>query len=430
MKSLLSILLLFTGSALFCQTIIKGKIIDSETKKPISQVVVTLNNNEKSVISDSAGNFKMSSFSTQFNLHAKKLGYTESHVKFEKADTASLKIVLTKKAFDLAEVEIDAEKRSEIIKNKRFYVEDYFILPNQTYLLITSYFGEKCFNVMLANNNNKVMYTKKLEGEVDGELFLDCLGNIHILSQTSARQVYLNSDTTFAFLTSISRQNFDSTIAPCVTKIENSYFFKKHNPAYDFTREGVKVHVNSNQALVYKIEKRQQTSVAFLTYDDETITMFNDELAFQERRKNTPGVRYSPTDILIAYQAIYRKINTPIFNTNDTLVIIDTYKHQINHYLKDGKLNRSIAIEPKDFPSYHALQFLFDRVTHQVYLLTKESSHQYLRKINLNTGKLFPPIKLYNDFAKKIQVYGDDIYYILKDLLEEDGSAYLYKQRF
>jgi hypothetical protein len=158
--------------------------------------------------------------------------------------------------------------------------------------------------------------------------------------------------------------------------------------------------------------------------------MFKNELAFQELRKKTPGVRYSPTDILIAYQAIYRKIYTPIFNVNDTLVILDIYKNQITHYLKDGKTSKTISIDNKDYPSYHTMQFVFDRVTHQVYLLTKELSHQYLRKINLATGKLYPPIKLYNDFAKKIQVYGDDIYYILKDHLEEDGSAYLYKQRF
>ena len=66
-----------------------------------------------------------------------------------------------------------------------------------------------------------------------------------------------------------------------------------------------------------------------------------------------------------------------------------------------------------------------DYIPNSINLLGEQSG-----KINLNTGKLYPAIKLYNDLANKIQVYGDDIYYILKDHLDEDGTSYLYKQRF
>ncbi|MES2514887.1 MAG: carboxypeptidase-like regulatory domain-containing protein [Bacteroidota bacterium] len=429
MRSLFCVLILLSGSLLFSQTIIKGTITDNDTKRPISEVVVTLNANERTVLSDSLGIFKIVTASKQFNLIFKKLGYAETRLTLEKSDSPDLNIVLSKKAFELAEVEISSEKRSAVIQNKRFFVEDYFILPGQAYLLVTHYMGQNGFNLMLGNAENKIKYSHKITGEENGELFLDCLGNIHLLSQTFARQVYLNSDSTFTFLPAVSRGMFDSTIAPCTTKIDKNYFFTSLNPSYTFEREGVKVKVNSNAAIVYKIEKQTRMDIKKLTYDKRTVVMFNDELNYQEQRKKTPGVRYSPTDILFPYQAIYIKIYTPVFNVRDTLVIFDIYEKQIHFFTKDGKPDHIINLG-EDYATFHGLKFVFDRVTSQVYVLFKFNSGQYLRKVDLATGKLFPAIKLYNEFADKIQVYNSDIYYILKDHIDYDGTSYLYKQRF
>ncbi len=432
MKYLTTLFTLFINFTLLSQPFIKGKIIDSETKLPISQVVIILNNNEKNILSDDDGNFKLISNHVQFNLHFKKLGYAEYHLKVEEADTTSLIIVLYKKPYELGEVEIDAEKRVAIMKNKRFYIEDYFILPNQTYLLVTSYIGEKGFNLMMSNNHNNIMITKKIEGEVNGELFLDCMGNIYLLSQTISRQVYLYSDTTFRFLTPVSRQSFDTLVLPCVAKIDNSYFLTKYNHSYTYTREGVDIKVSSNQALVYKIENHKRMPIKNLTYDQATLAMFKNEVKYQNAREEVSkytGGSYSPYDILVSYNAIYRKIYAPVFAINDTLVIFDMFKKEINFFAKDGKACKTIAIERNDYPLYHKLEFLFDRVTNKIYLLSKQSSHQYVSKINLQTGKLYPPVQLYNDLANKIQVYDNEIYYILKDHIEEDGTSYLFKQK-
>lgn len=414
------------------QHALKGRVYDRDTKKPLRDVIVLFNFNNQQVLTDSSGRFSISNTLAHASLLFKKLGYSSYKLALEddSAGQSLVTVYMVKKELSLQEVQISAEKVAPLVKNKSFYIDDYFILPGKNFLLLAYFPGESGFSLVLATLHNKILSRTRFDNEQPVELFPDCVGNLHLVSDKYARQVVNTSDTTFTLLPAVSRAEFDEVVEPCVAKISKAYFFREYNKPGSFEREGVKVNVNSNAAMIYRAQDRQKTPVRYIAYSKAMATMQKEEVALQNRRESMKGmgVKYSPMDILFAYSCIYRKIIAPVFLRNDTLVVFDFPNKEIALYNQAGTCVRKTAISIDDFPEFHDSNILFDRVTSKLYVLTKLQSGQHLREVNVYTGGVGSDIHLENTLGTRLQVYDDEIYYILKEH-DWDDTSYLYRQR-
>lgn len=426
-----ALLLVYCLMPALAQHALKGRVYDRDTKKPLRDVIVLFNFNNQQVLTDSSGRFSISNTAPHSSLLFKKLGYSSYRLATEDDSAGQyFNVYMVKKELSLQEVEINAEKVTPIVRNKSFYIDDYFILPGKNFMILAYFPGESGFSLVMATINNKVLSRTRFENEQPVQLFLDCVGNLHLVSDKYARQVVNTSDSTFSLLAPVPRAEFDQLVEPCVAKMNKAYFFREYNKPGSFEREGVRVNVNSNAALIYREQDRQKTPVRYIAYGKDMAKMQKEEVEYQNTRESMKemGVRYSPMDILFAYTCIYRKIIAPVFLRNDTLVIFDFPNKEIALYNQAGACVRKTAISYDDFPQFHDIEILCDRVTSKLYVLFKDQAGQHLREVNIYNGDVGNDIHLRNTLGTHLQVYDDDIYYILKEH-DWDDTSYLYRQR-
>ncbi|HWY12654.1 MAG TPA: hypothetical protein VN026_15075, partial [Bacteroidia bacterium] len=352
-------------------------------------------------------------------------------------DTSNLKIFLTEKPNQLKEVEIVSEKVIPIVRNKSFYVFDYYILFDGNFLLITYHLNGKGFDVSISSLDNQIIFKKTIFNEEPFKIFKDCMGNLNILSDKYSRQVIINSDSSFEFLSPTRRGKFDSIVAPCALKIENELFFNTFNKEGlikgDFY--GFDTKINSNVIFYYKIKNGRIKPVRFITYNKELQQTMDTELK-NEMDKWAFGigafyqcVQQMENERINTYSVVFKKIYAPVFLKNDTMVLFNFQEMEIEYYNKEGVRLSKVALDDKSFNELHNFEVITDRKTSKFYIFNKETiDRKYLNEINIYTGLLMNQIKIEKPLATNIQVYADKIYYIVREK-EFDDTAYLYYQK-
>ncbi|MEP6749884.1 MAG: TonB-dependent receptor [Bacteroidota bacterium] len=96
-------LLLFTGA--FSQTIIKGKVIDGETKQPLNEAVISIGKNKRNASTDNQGNFEIRVTPGTDSLYISYIGYKMQAIPVTK-QPGSIQILLERGTVDLASVTI------------------------------------------------------------------------------------------------------------------------------------------------------------------------------------------------------------------------------------------------------------------------------------------------------------------------------------
>lgn len=114
---------------------IKGKIIDVETKKNISDVVITILQNQKSILSNEDGSFELqveSEDNITQRLHYYRIGYYDTIVEC-KPSGKQLIVKLRPKVYELGEVIISAKRNREKYQIGSYDISvggDYFLYKN------------------------------------------------------------------------------------------------------------------------------------------------------------------------------------------------------------------------------------------------------------------------------------------------------------
>src|SRR6058998_3592432 len=99
---LLSCLLL--TSTLFSQSVISGKIIDSESKEPLVRASVFAQNTTKGTVTDSSGNFRLYLDKGGFELIISYTGYNSKSIRIETSGDQRLTVAMQKADNSLSEV--------------------------------------------------------------------------------------------------------------------------------------------------------------------------------------------------------------------------------------------------------------------------------------------------------------------------------------
>lgn len=410
-------------------------ILDSKNKKPIEYVIVSSNDKKLKLISNKDGKVILISDPSTRSFSFYRMGYNERVLDIsalEKTDT----IYLDQLAIELQEINITTKMFDTIVRDKRFYVDDYVHLPNGQFLLLTYMINIPGFEVVYYRKGKGILQRKKMKNESGESLFKDCFGNFHLVTDQYSRQLFFNSDTSFEFLPKYSRSKFDSTVARCSLNMKDGILATIEKSQLVIKRQYFDSKVNDPFLTYYKIANGQRTAFYTSVYNERLMEMLKDQeggIGNQQSAINAIGGRGRSqqaieADHLLFYSQIAKAVYAPVFLRKDTLIIFNFQEELIVFLNQDGKTLRTLKLDSKSYSSMRDFQVFFDEISGHFYIYSKEFDKRTLNRIDLNTGKAIKKIKLEKIFASKISVHNNSIYYLVKEH-EWDDTAYLYEQK-
>jgi hypothetical protein len=103
-KPLFLLSCLFFTCTLFSQSVISGKIIDSESKEPLVRASIFAQNTTRGTVSDSSGNFKIYLDKGGYELIISYTGYTNKTIRIESSKDQDLTILMQKADNSMSEI--------------------------------------------------------------------------------------------------------------------------------------------------------------------------------------------------------------------------------------------------------------------------------------------------------------------------------------
>ncbi len=410
------------------QKAITKTIVDAKTKRALEFVYISTNDKKVSTVTNKEGHFIVINSPNVTTYHFYKIGYSKKTLSVEqllKQDT----IFLNEMAISLDEVTVSVKALETVVKDKRFYVDDYVVLPNSDFVIITSKINVKGFEIAYYKKDKGITFKKRMATETNPALFTDVFKNIHLLTDQFSRQLLFDSDSTFEFLPKFKKSKFDSTLAPCALSIDTALIFKSSLPSIK-VKDGGLGHMEHSPFLSYvRKSKTHETFLYTIYYSKELRNM----IANEERDNAMIGAigGMSQAAIENSKQLFYNKIAAPIYAPiylqNDTILIFDFQEKQIVFLTPKGDVLKEVLLSASDFPMLRDYEIIADPIQHKYYFKTKALDGSSLARINIYTGKANRKINLQKPFAKKIKVVNDKIYYLYTEK-EWDDTSYLYQQ--
>jgi len=434
-KSVLPIIVLLIIQAPFFAQNKNAKIIlDAKTQQPIDYVYVNSDGNRINLMSNSEGRLILTSDSKTKAFTFYKIGYYSRTLSMEELATKDT-IFLKERSVNLSEVTITAKVLETIVKDKKYYVDDYLVLPNKDFLLITSKINIKAFEISYYKKDQGITWKKQILNETGEHLVVDCFKNIHLVTNKFSRQIVFSSDSTFDFLFKYSRAKFDSTLATCVLKIDTQLIFKLYPPPVKVELPNFSFMRNAPFLTYMKVYKKQRQYFYGLGFNKKLMEMYENEVGDKMRVQadikaigghNETAEGYE-SQMELFFRKIAKPIYAPIFLQNDTVIIFNFEEYTIVFLNKSGAILKEVAIKEKEISTFRDFEILYDSAKRKFYFKTKELDKSTLSILDIYTGSVQGKIHLERVFAKNIQVFNDKLYYIVKEK-EWDDTCYLYQQ--
>ncbi len=416
---------------LFCNFFLSGQkqitkvVIDSKTKFPIDYVFISSNDKKVGLLTNKKGKFSFIASSNINTFSFYKLGFKSSTLSYEsviKQDT----IFLTENFTLLEEVSVTSDKVIPVVKDKRFYINDYFVLPDNNFLILTSKINIKGFEIAIYNEAKGIIYSKKIKDEEGEFLFKDCFGSIQLITNQSARQIYFESDTSFNFLQKYTRSKFDNELLNVVLKLDTEVIIKSSLPPKKMVGVYFDAKVNSPFVVFNKVGNGKVIKFYTLQFNKQLLEMFANEKADSKMVVGS-GQKVEST-LLLFYEQIAKEIYAPMFLKNDTVIIFNFQQNEMAFLNKAGEELLTKKIDQKGFSQFHNFEILYDKERQKFYLKIRDSDKFIIKELNIYTGTFGEHIKLEKTFAKKIQIINGKMFYLVNEK-EWDDTSYIYLQR-
>lgn len=422
-RILLLFILLLNSWCVFSQSI-KGFVLNKNTKKPVQECLVIIKGTTQSSITNEKGVFEFVNIDNlqQQTLVLTMLGYTTTEYKLTtyRKDT----FYITQKDVLLKEVVISANKKNILNpKNDESLLD--FELLNDGFVILTA--GTPKNNLRLMDEDGKVITSLKVNGKTE-TLKQDCIGNLQLLSNDSAWQVFYDYQN-LNILNPHTRKYFEEVLGNCVCMNNKCYYFQ--TKAYR--------NLRTNYFYYTENEKGKRRELA-LFEDTSKIKNFELEYNLQYfldvRRQSNYTLYNEPVDAIMRKMEQYRtelpldwayihwlgevetqmvKIdsNTFIVNFTDT-TIYDVTKNNELKFKNHPSVFRQKNVLPKTY---------IDGDYRETYLTKFEESTLTIIKFNIHTGIEISRTAISNTpfLPKKIIIKNGNAYFIQKNLADEQS---------
>jgi hypothetical protein len=394
-----------------------GKVVDHETYISISDANISFAGTKQGCTSDRNGEFSFYLDSLPVYIVISHLGYETQRIWLDKA-SGGFTVLLRPVASMLQEVEIKSENKPEpFFKDELYSVFDYEVDSSLVYLLIYRFRLAKSELLCKSLSGDTVARSGTFSFKPAG-LFLDCLGYLHVLSQDSAYQVYLEKDTLllpYAF----DIQKFNSTVIDCVAATDDLLVFRNESPDHqtiDFVSINRKTKQKQNLTSVrdeFKVNMlwRNPSDHYFFSFD----TIPDGYLDFKEW--------------MWVKKILYTPNVSVLFKAGDTLAVFNTTNGAIELFNVNGKFMSGLAMPAQETGSGDWTKEIYvDRIAHSFYTSFLKNGKLSLCRIDLFTGELKRILVTTHIFPQKVKVHDNNLFY-LYDLPGSGDNKHLFKQK-
>jgi hypothetical protein len=400
-------------------------IVDSATRHSIDYVSVQSIDRRLALLTDPQGRIFIQSDRTVKAFVFYKLGYRRKVIPAEVL-LASDTVRLSRRSYELAEVSISSDRLQTVLKDGRFFIDDYLVLDNSNFLVLTSRINQPWLDLACYMDGKRLAAPVRIR-EKDAFLFVDCLSNIHLVTPTLSRQLFFTSDSSFAFLPPYPRHKFDSTLALCALKLDSAVVLINRLPTVKLRNYFFNVYVPAPWLQYVKVSNKRTQLLYTAKFSKENQEMVDNE--FRDTRMF--GSKKSPAAIASELNLFFRTVGNspyaPIFRLSDTIVIFDTQQKAVVSLTPSGDEIRTVKLDEKAFTTLHAFEILCDAQRNRFYYLTRDGEQRVLKEVNIHTGKLSESTRLLKTFAKKVMINDGRMFYLVKER-NWDESCSLYRQ--
>jgi len=396
-----------------------GKVMDADTKIPLKNVGITINETLSGTVSDSTGAFHLRASGKTVVLNFLMLGYDKKSIRVNEGLKNTLTVELTQKVNALNEVTVNASPVEIVSKSRRYNVLDYDFY-NDDILMIT-YVDLKKAKLVLINRNSDTLGYKTIPYEPN-RLFKDCIGNLHVVCRDSIYQAHYNGKK-LQLLTAKSVGDFERILLPCIAQDSLNFFLIQKYGSELIEDRNFHSYYSNNLGLNYSYINKKNRKKQLLTNieDERMMIMSKDEEAFEER-KGASGLTITG-DRVFAETIIFKEIFAPLYAINRSIYIFDYVNSKIKRYNKEQLPDLEVPI------SFHKnLQFTremqVDQKTAKAFAVFESNGISELKEISLKTGLVNASYKIPFVFVNHIKVYDNYIYFIRKGK-EYDDTRYL-----
>jgi len=410
---LLGICILFAANGFSQSVIIRGKVIDKNTRQPVIAASIVLPNGT-GTSSDTNGDFKLTINHFPVTLTIGHVSYGKMEVLLPADPQKQIIIELEELVSEIGEVQITAEKLRILTEKDDFTLQDFAFDKENLWLL--GYLKNQATQgrLWLANLYGDTITSIPVKNPE--RLYRDIFGTVHLVGRDSVYQVYKNGEEV-VFADTSNRTEFFQIMTP-IAVFGNKLVYQQ----YFMGKQGLHTYYYSgnDQKPYFLCETRDYAEERRQT--DEFV--FGQRMELLEQSMSTDSMVRLNANIAIGRSKMARhmifniKVKVPVFSFMDTLFIANIYKDSLNVYNPEGKYVRSIPISyHRDSVlqdvKYQDLSYLIDPINQKAYILQKKTGALILKYFEPTLGHagLTVPLPDYPGMSG-ITVYGNAVYFL------------------
>ncbi len=414
------------------QLLIRGVIKDQATQLPIEGVNIQLNKTNSGTSTNRQGIFELRVSEFPTILSVTHISYFGRQIIVTGNNADSLIITLSSRLVTLEETEITAATY-KVFKGSNQEIIDYDFFD--TNLLVLSYnFNKNRHELILTDNHFDTIKIKDISSyKKPKQIFKDCIGNCHLLTNDSAYQVYFDNQSIYlAYPTDLNK--FLNLLRDCLFETPTHLAFKGNTdkkPKLEYAAIDPVDLPNTRSKneewkhLFYLVNKKTREK----TILDQIYEWKKNKDAYEQAMYsyNDPFNKMFFGEILRFEEVAFYK---PSFQTikflNDTIYYFNHLKSQIDIYSDDLLLLKSIKVEYHNKENWMPV-IITDNFINKAYTIFTTGVMYSLSEINLQDGSVKEVTKIKKLFPQKIKINNGHLYFLYKDMNNDWGIKKLYQ---
>lgn len=341
-------------------------------------------------------------------------------------DTLFHEFVLRQKFQDIDEVKILGTKYQKIAGEMDENILDYLIYPFEKSILFVKSIKNQYFLVL---ENNLKSTTTKLDSRPQ-YLFLDCMGNTHLVAKDSVYQLWLTD--TIKYVSVISKNIFESNLKNLVSKTENDLYMEEitlHNQNYTINKKSKdtkgKIIYNSFDKIAFKVAKSEYNAIIRKYYEVTPIGNNLIENGIWDGDVIKLGDTYLLNQMITWYLKIRAKpIECSSYGMIDNIVTINFFEDSIIKLDYNAELVSKSKLNAYDLKNKVVI---FDYFYNNLYIKGNIDNNLNLYKVNTDSGNKTKISDFEGVNPTKLKVVGNEIYFLDRN---DAGYNKLFKMQF
>lgn len=399
-----------------------GKVIDRETRVPISSANITFTGTRLGATTNSRGEFSFFIDTIPVYMTVSHLGYETQRIWLDNT-SPSITVMLKLQATLLKEVEVKSMNEPELFfKDSQYSVLDYAVDSNRVYLLIYRFTKAESELICLSVSGDTASCSGSLPFR-PVELFHDCLGHIHVVGHDSAYQVFRDSNL-LRLIYPADIDRFRRTLSDCVASAGDLLFFRK-------------VSQNKLGVEFYTINKK--------TSQRQHLTNANDEEKMKMAQANSEGRISNDNSLLLmsripedrqtfqewmwVKKVLYKPNTSSLYRISENLCVFNTADYTLELYTLDGEFTSKLKMQVQNTRDGRwTTEIYIDGIENKAYTSFLKNGRMTLYRIDLNNGNLKRIATTPHMYPQKIKVHNNFLFY-LYDIPGEGDNKHMFRQK-